>query len=152
MAAAMRYSIEDATVLHVKRLFPTLRRDACATIRAFGESPRASLLRAYRLSPYCRTALIEGRPVAMWGVVGAALSNAAEAWVALGDDSLRWPLSIARETKKELRVMAGKVETLYARVGRDDRRAMLFAVTMGFVPTEGCEDDRMALLTYGGGK
>lgn len=143
------YTVEPASIRHVKPLALSLTQTACGTLRAFGLEPRRALFRAFTDSRYSRTALIDGIPVAMWGIIGPALSGNAEVWLALGDKASRYPLSIVRRTKSELADMAERCGILYARIRREDRRAMLFAVTMGFRISEQADDDRVRLMAFG---
>jgi hypothetical protein len=92
--------------------------------------------------------LLKGRPEAMWGMQNATLSTHAVVWTALSDTAVRFPLAVVRRARDELALMAEKVSDLYATVGRDDDRAMVFARTLGFTIVEG-DDPAMILLRFG---
>lgn len=144
------YSVVPGSILHVKQISPSLRPAACLTLQGFGLEPRAALHRAFRASAYCRTAVLEGQPVAMWGSMGTALSDHATVWAALGQGAVRWPLAIVRRARDELSRMAERSGMLYAAIGKDDERAMLFAKTLGFVPAEIAVPDGMIAMAFGG--
>jgi hypothetical protein len=144
------YAVIPGSIRHVKQISLSLRPAACATLQGFGLEPRAALHRAFRASIYCQTATIENRPVAMWGSVGSALSDHAMIWAAFGEQAVRWPLAIVRRARIELSRMGEQSGCLYATIGKDDERAMVFAKTLGFVPAEINVPQGMVGMSFGG--
>ncbi len=129
---SVAYEIVPASILDVKPMARKLRAAACITLQGFGLEPREALRRAVRSSPYCRTALVEGKPVAMWGVREVLLSDTAVVWLVLSEEVTRMPLAIVREAKAELDgVMEAKREVAIT-VLPDDDAAIRFAVFLGF--------------------
>lgn len=126
------YTVVAASVRHIKPLSMALRAGACATLRDFGADPRQALRRAYVDSFYCRTALIGGVPVAMWGAQGSLLSDHAVVWLALGHDAARHPLAVVRAARRELALMCATRDNLHAVISQDDAGALVFAESLGF--------------------
>ena len=128
----MEYSIVPASILHIKPMAKRIRAAACITLQDYGYLPRAALHRAFLRSLYCRTALIDGRPVAMWGVDGTLLSDTAYVWLVMSDEIAHIPRTIVREAKRELAAIMGRYSEVAATVLPDDDAAIRFAVYLGF--------------------
>lgn len=128
----MTYTVVPSSVRHVKPMSSKLRAAACITLQSFGMSPRPALHRAFVASNYCRTALLDDSPIAMWGVKETILDDTAVVWLVLSDKVTRMPIAIVREARAELaKVMATKREIAIT-VLPDDEAAIRFAVFLGF--------------------
>ena len=101
-------------------------------VEATGRKPRRLLRRYLNLSYDSRTALIDGRPVAMWGYIGSEIGTEAYVWFCLADDVRRLCFRVAYGAIRELnRVMAAK-RTINGKVICSDERAKRFARFLGF--------------------
>lgn len=126
------YQIIAASIRHVRPMSECMR--AAPALDGYGFNPRAALRRAFRSSSHCRTALVDGRPAAMWGVIGTLLGDSAYVWLVLSKQIRRMPVAIVREAKAELaRVMENRSE-VKATVLPDDVEAVRFAGFLGFRP------------------
>lgn len=126
------YSIVKASIRHVRPMSRKLRSAASITLQGFGLHPRPALHRAFLASSYCRTALMDGEPIAMWGVKSVLLSDTAAVWLVLSDAVTRMPVAVVKEARAELaRVMASNREVAIT-VLPDDEAAIRFAVFLGF--------------------
>lgn len=135
--SAPLYDIVPSSILHVRPMSRKMRAAACITLQGFGLQPREALRRAVRASPYCRTALVDGKPVAMWGVKETLLSDCAVVWLVLSQEIARLPTAIVREARAELdRVMQTRREIAIT-VLPDDDAAIRFAVYLGFHDRDG---------------
>jgi hypothetical protein len=132
---AQLYEVVPASVRHVKALSQTFRPAACETLRYFSNDVRRGLHGAFRASFYSRTALIDGKPVAMWGLQGCLLNDSAVAWAALGDAAVRYPVAVVRRAMSELAQFLQDGTSLEANVAHDDKKAIRFARTLGFCVT-----------------
>lgn len=109
-----------------------LRAAACITLQGFSLDPRRALHRAFIASSYCRTALRDGKPIAMWGVKGTMLGETAFVWLVLSEAVTKMPVSVVKEARAELaRVMETNSEVAIT-VLPDDEAAVRFAVYLGF--------------------
>jgi hypothetical protein len=126
------YAIVKTSARHLRPMSRHLRAAACITLQGFGLDPRIALHRAFMASHYCRTATIDEKPVAMWGVKGTLLGDGAFVWLVLSDQIAAVPRAVMREAKAELaRVMDGYDEIAIT-VLPDDIAAVRFAVWLGF--------------------
>ena len=125
-------SIVPASIRHVKPMGSKLRAAACITLQGFGMEPRRALHRAFLASHYCRTALVDGKPVAMWGVKGTMLGDSAIVWLVLSNDVTRMPITIVRTAKAELAKVMESNNEVAITVLPDDEAAVRFAVHLGF--------------------
>ena len=132
------HEIVPASIRHIRPMSRAMRAAACITLERFGQDPRRSLHRAFIASNYCRTALIDGKPVAMWGVVGALMSNVASVWLVIAQDIVGLPLTIVREARNELAHAMANYHELTTTVLPDDEAAVRFALYLGF---HGCDGD-----------
>jgi hypothetical protein len=142
------HEIVPASIRHIRPMSRRLRVAACITLERFGQDPRRALHRAFIASNYCRTALIEGKPVAMWGVCGALMSNVASVWLVIAEDIVNLPLAIVREARAELAHVMNNYHELVTTVLPDDAAAVRFALYLGFQGGE--EDDASRKVRYEG--
>lgn len=151
MSPGAVYEIVPASVLHVRPLSASLRPAACMTLQAFGLDTRAALRRAFAGSAYCRTALIDGVPAAMWGLSGSLLTDTATVWLALGQRAAAVPVAVMRGAISELEEMLRGRSTLFARISREDDAALIFARSIGFTPAREIEaPEGIVVLAYRG--
>lgn len=127
-----QHCVVPASVRHVKPLAARLRTAACITLQDFGFEPRRALLRAFVGAHYCRTALVDGKPVAMWGTNGPLLSDEAMVWLVLSDEITKMPLAVVREARRELAKIMENYREVAITVLPDDEAAIQFAVALGF--------------------
>ncbi len=128
----MTPEIVPASILHVKPMAARMRAAACATLQSFGFEPRMALRRAFLRSLMARTALMDGKPVAMWGVQGNLLDDTALVWLVMADDIANIPRTIVREARRELKSIMENYEEAATTVLPDDEAAIRFAVYLGF--------------------
>lgn len=91
-------------------------------------SLRLELMRSF----YCRTAIMDGQPVAIWGAKGMSLSSHAVVWLALTDRVTSFPVSVVREARRALNHLLDSGMTVSAEIDSNDSRAMKFARALGF--------------------
>lgn len=127
-----QYSVVQASIGHIKPMAAQMRTAACVTLQGFGFRPREALRRAYVSSRYCRTAVIDGRPVAMWGITGPLLSDGAYVWLVLSDRIASMPVAVVREARAELARFMTNYRELAITVLPDDEAAIRFALYLGF--------------------
>lgn len=126
------HAVVAASVLHMKPLARGMRTAAYLTVSDAGYDPRLALRRTMGQSHHCRTALIDGVPVAMWGVVGALLAESAYVWLIMADDITNMPLTIVREAKTQLAEIMIHYEEVAITIMPDDDAALRFATYLGF--------------------
>ncbi len=128
----MDYQIRRASILDVRPMSKRLRAAACVTLNAYGFRPRQALHRVYISSFYCRTALIDRKPVAMWGIMGTLMSECAYVWLVMSDEIANIPRVIVREAKRELSAIMENYSDVATTVLPEDDAAVRFALYLGF--------------------
>lgn len=124
--------IIPASIRHVRPMSRKMRAAACMTLQGFGYAPRGALHRAFVASLYRRTAMIDGAPVAMWGIVGTLTDDEVLVWLVMSDEIANIPLSIVRAARAELAKIMERYEELATTVLPDDEAAIRFALHLGF--------------------
>jgi len=128
----MAVEIVDARETHVGPVANNLSAETLETFRKIGIRPRAGLRRLMDDSAYCRAALVDGRPIALWGVMGSDIASSGEAWFSLTEHGRRQRKAIVRHAREELRAMLATKSELFSSILCSDARAKRFAEFLGF--------------------
>lgn len=129
------YRIIPASILHVRPISKRLRTGSAVALEQFGFNPREGLRRALNGSFYARTAIAEdGRPLAMWGLCGSMLGDAAYVWLALTSEVITMPRAILKEARRELEEQSMRVDRISATLIPGDEDAVRLARHLGFDP------------------
>ncbi len=116
---------------HVAHLTP---EDRAAIERASGMSPRRWLRRFLQESCYCRAGILDGVPVAMWGVMGTIMSSSGAAWLSVTPEARARPHLVARVARREAVNLRSK--ELQSMLLCGDDRAHRFLRFLGFEISE----------------
>jgi hypothetical protein len=92
----------------------------------------AKMVEIFEQSYFRRAALIEGRPVAIWGVKGTILSRTGYAWLGLSDEATRYPIALIKEAQRQLDEIMETKRELATTIIASDSAARRFAVFLGF--------------------
>jgi hypothetical protein len=126
-----RYELVPATPLHVGPLVSRLGYQA-DQVHSLGGKPRQWLRCLMDQSCECWAVLIEGRPVAMWGLVGNRLATEARVWLSIADEVRVLKFPLVRECRRQvMRALEGRA-ALVGTVIAGDQRAIRFARCLGF--------------------
>lgn len=99
-------TIIDTLPGHVASLKTNLRSEDVSEVLRLGMSVQQSLWYGYRKSVYCKTAFIDCKPVAMWGVLGTFLGTKGQCWLMTTPDIYKIsPLRFARIYQEEVSKM-----------------------------------------------
>lgn len=140
------YTVVPGSVRHIRPMAASMRHAAAMALDGYGFNPREALRRAYVASHHCRTAMIDGKPVAMWGAAGALLSDGAYVWLVLSDAVRSIPRAIVREARADLAEVMERYPRISATVLPDDEDSVRFARFLGF---SGEIDDPEARIPMG---
>jgi hypothetical protein len=105
------YWIMPALPEHCGMLAKDLRALDLIEITGTGNNPKRALWRGYRNSVLCRTAFVDGRIGAMWGLcIGfdtgvSALSDAGRPWLLTAPIIERVPIAFVKEARKAVKEM-----------------------------------------------
>jgi hypothetical protein len=83
-------------------------------------------------SGYGRTALVNGMPIAAWGIVGTALSFSGEAWLVATEAARRRRYDMVRLGVAEIRAMLRLKTEIVSSVLCGDTRGRRFSAWLGF--------------------
>lgn len=128
----MIYEVVPARALHIKPMAEKLRHTHAVEMGRFGFEPRRALHDAVRQSQIARTALVDGSPEAMWGIMGPILAEGALVWFVMSDRAAEHPRMIVAEARRQLHDMAQGYSELATTVLPGDQRSMAFATFLGF--------------------
>lgn len=95
--------IVDANSAHIRELRETIRDQDKHEIESYGFSCARGLWRSFRGGLMNKTALIDGRVAAIWGVGGTFMGETGQPWLMTSDEVRKIsPLKFARLYKKEV--------------------------------------------------
>lgn len=137
------FTIVPASVRHIRPMSACMRSAAAIALQGYGFNPREALRRALVSSFYCRTAMIDGKPAAMWGVAGTLLGVHAYVWLVLSPSIQRFPRALLRRSKAELAEVMADCREITTTVLPDDEASIRFALHLGFrgETADGSEDE-----------
>jgi ribosomal protein S18 acetylase RimI-like enzyme len=122
-----------ASPAHIGRIANRMRADDVIECAAMGHRPKQALRDGLAASSLCFTALVDGRPEAMFGlVVTNALAGEGTPWM-LGTDAIyRHPRTMLRWAPRFLAAMLDSTPALGNLVSVDNVRAIRFLRRLGF--------------------
>ena len=131
------YEIVPATTLHVGPLVGALGFQA-EQLEARGIRPRRVIRIFLEQSVDCKTCLVGGQVMAMWGFMTAStLSIETSVWLALADAARVHRKVIVREVRRELARALEIFTVIRGSVAVGDARSLRFAQFLGFEVDEG---------------
>jgi len=132
-AGADRIRIVAASPAHVGRIATRMREADVVECRAMGHSPKQALRDGLVASTLCLTALVDGRPEAMFGlVVNSALAGEGAPWM-LGTEAIYdHPRAMLRWGPRFVAAMLDSTPALSNLVSVDNARAIRFLRRLGF--------------------
>jgi hypothetical protein len=130
--------IVATTPAHLRAIEVAMREADRAEIEGCGVSVKKALWRGLRLSPLCRTALIDGAVAAVWGICAGGrngvslLGRTAVPWLHTTPAVERMPLAAVRVARSEIRAMQALWPRLENYVAADYAQAVKFLRLLGF--------------------
>ncbi len=124
--------IVPALPVHVGILSAQLSESERACFASLGRDARRVIRGFFRQSSYRRTALIEERPIAIWGITGSLCSSSGILWLRLGDRARDLPRLVVELAREELAQMLETRRELVCYIDASDTRAQRFASFFGF--------------------
>lgn len=132
MAAVSRYEIVEARRWHCGQMARRMRRGQREAIMAAGFDPHRALLARFNESRICRAWMVDGRLMALGGIVGSLLSIHGLVWLALAQEASDHAVPLVREARRQLADVMRTYEELATVLMGDDEPARRFAVWLGF--------------------
>lgn len=126
-------TIVPTTKDHIHELLETLRGDDRREIEALGMTAAKGLWQAYRQSLITKTALIDGKVGAVWGLGGNALGDVGRPWLMTSVEAVKIsPISFARIYRAEARQMLSLFPNLVNYVWQEHKPAIRMLEICGF--------------------
>lgn len=117
---------------HLASMAPRLRESDYRAMATTDKDPLLLMLAIFHLSVFSRVAMEDGKPLAVWGVFGSALSGIGEPWLFATPEAYRWWRTLARIAKTEMAEARLVFSSLQGIVHAEDERAQRFVSWLGF--------------------
>lgn len=124
--------ILPATPTHADHLRENLRAGDRIEVTCLGATPAEALRASLAGSIFARTAILDGRIAAMWGVGGSPLGGVGEPWLLTTPEVERVPVKMVRTARAEVGAMLGLFPELVNYVHAEYRQACRFLEVVGF--------------------
>lgn len=130
-------TIVPAQPVHINRIANNMREIDRVECEAFGRTPKQSLRRGLAASSRCWTALVDGQPHAMFGVViESALGGLAVPWMLGTDEIYRHPRELLMWGPGIIERLHDSTLTLRNVVSSDNHQAIRLLRRWGFTVAE----------------
>lgn len=124
--------ITDTVPLHLRLMADAMSGDSMKVAENMGFTPLKALWNSYRNSLICRTAFIEGRIAAIWGLSGTIFGNIGQPWLILTPETQEYPMRVAFRYRKELKNMLQMFNILEEFVPVENNSSIRMLELMGF--------------------
>lgn len=124
--------VVDSKPKHINEIVPDLRDLHLREVAITGLTPKQVMWKCYRPSVIRRTALYEGRAVAIWGCAGTLLGGRGEPWLFATNEAVRLKFSLLRVVRGEIDAMARVYGMLGGIVNSENTVACQFLERLGF--------------------
>lgn len=124
--------ILDTAPEHLRLMASTMSADTAETALKLGMSVNQALWKSFKMSIYCKTAFINGKIAAIWGVGGSPFSDIAFPWLVMSDEAGEKPFKVAFIYRQELKKMQELFPTLVDYVNEKNEKAIRMLELMGF--------------------
>jgi hypothetical protein len=129
------YTIVEAKPWHCGQMSRLLRREHQM---ALGDCQTHKALRAaFDESGFRRACMVDGRIIALWGLVSPEASAYGVVWLAMANGIEKYPLALIKEVRHQIAEMMLVKRMLICTVLEEDKAAQRFAIFLGFVPKDG---------------
>lgn len=128
----MKYLVEPAVIEHIQPMALALDDEEKRALEDAGRPPLYAITNMFHGSEERWTALIDGKPVAMWGVTGSRLETTGEVWLVVAQSIRGQKFAIVRQAMRSLARMFESKAVLTSSTFCGDVRASKFAKALGF--------------------
>ncbi len=124
--------IEDTIPAYLRMMADVMRDDIADTAIKLGISPRRALWKSWKNSIFSKTAFINGRIAAIWGLSGDTFGDIGYPWLILSPCADDYPFRVAFVFRKELNKMQEMYPELEDYVDARNEKAIRLLDIMGF--------------------
>lgn len=126
-------TIVETTPKHIRQLAGAIDEVTAKTAASIGLTPHQALWRSYKQSIICKTAFINGKIAAIWGISGVIFADTGQPWLVMSPDIEEYPFRVAFRYRKELEKMQMMFPILEEYVDETNGKAIRMLELMGFV-------------------
>ncbi len=124
--------IEDTIPAYLRMMADATHKDIADTVIKLGMSPRRALWKSWKNSIFSKTAFINGKIAAIWGLGGSTMDTIGYPWLVLAPCADEYPFKVAFIYKKELMKMQSMYPELEDYVDCKNEKAIRLLEIMGF--------------------
>lgn len=128
------YTIVEAKPWHCGQMSRLLRHEHQEAIAKIGVNTHRELRAAFDESCFRRACIVDGKVIALWGVVSPEISAYGIVWLAVAQAIRKYPIALIKEVRHQLAEMMLVKRFLICTVLDNDETAKRFAAFLGFVP------------------
>lgn len=128
----MSYTVVQGRRTHIAPVANGMSIEDKDHLARAGFTPRSAVRRMFLDSCRVWTAVMDGRPVAMWGIRGPMMADSGEAWLVLTGGLRRRPFAVVKEAMRGLAKMLEIKREITSSMICFDKRACRFAEALGF--------------------
>lgn len=125
-------TIVETCPYHLREMAEAMSADSVDVAYGIGLTPLRALWSSYRKSIYCKTAFIDGKIAAIWGLNGVVFSDTAMPWLIMTPETMEYPMRVAFRYRKELEIMLKMFPCLEEYVPVDNVDSIRLLELMGF--------------------
>ena len=132
MTEHLNIEIVPTVPAHLRELAGHMQDSTIEMAKKLGLTPRKALWRSFKQSLFCKTAIINGKVGAIWGVAGALFSEVGQPWLVMSPDVEEYPMRVAFAYRREMREMQKMFPVLEDYVDETNHKAIRLLELMGF--------------------
>lgn len=132
MTKSPSITITNTTPWHLREMAEAMQADSAETAVKMGMTPLKALWSSYRQSVICKSAFIDGKLAAIWGISGNMLSEVGKPWLVLTPETQNYPMRVAFRYKQEINKMLEMFPVLEEWVPEDNEKSIRMLELMGF--------------------
>jgi hypothetical protein len=125
-------TISKTTPMDLRAMSEAMSEDSKDTAIRTGYTPLKLLWYSYRRSLMCRTAFIDGKLAAIWGIYGKVFSGIGQPWLIMTPETEEYPMRVAFRYRKELRKFQEMFPILEDYVDETNEKSLRMLELMGF--------------------
>lgn len=125
-------TIVDTAPYHLREMAIAMQSDSAETAIKMGLTPLKALWDSYRRSIICKSAFIDGKLAAIWGVSGSMMSEIGRPWLVLTPETQEYPMQVAFRYRSEINKMLDMFQVLEEYVPESNEKSQRMLELMGF--------------------
>lgn len=124
--------IRDTNPFHLHEMAENMSADSANTAKKLGLTPKKALWYSYRKSIFCKSAFINEKLAAIWGIYGKVFADTGAPWLIMTPETQKYPMRVAFRYKKEIEKMQIMFPILEEFVPETNDKSIRMLELMGF--------------------